>query len=95
MNLADPDDDEGEEEIEQATLPSDRTLEKEYEDGRLRFGQNRNDFFLPHVLGPVDKPRPDADAAEQDESHEAGGELVISGGDAALLLEMPNEALNP
>jgi hypothetical protein len=46
-------------------------------------------------LGPVDKPRPDADASEQDESHEAGGELVISGGDAALLLEMPNEALNP
>ncbi len=47
------------------------------------------------LLGPVDKPRPDADASEQDESHEAGGELVISGGDAALLLEMPNEALNP
>ena len=47
------------------------------------------------MLGPVDKPRPDADASEQDESHEAGGELVISGGDAALLLEMPNEALNP
>jgi hypothetical protein len=46
-------------------------------------------------LGPVDKPRPDADASEQDESHEAGGELVISGGDAPLLLEMANEALNP
>ena len=46
-------------------------------------------------LGPVDKPRPDADASEQDESHEAGGKLIISGGDAALLLEMPNEALNP
>jgi hypothetical protein len=46
-------------------------------------------------LGSVDKPRPDADASEQDESHEAGGELVISGGDAPLLLEMPNEALNP
>jgi hypothetical protein len=43
----------------------------------------------------VDKPRPDADASEQDEPDEAGGELVISGGDAALLLEMPNEALNP
>ena len=47
------------------------------------------------LLGPVDKPRPDADASEQDESHEAGGELIISGGDAALLLEMPNEAVNP
>ena len=46
-------------------------------------------------LGPVDKPRPDADASEQDESHEAGGELVIPGGDAPLLLEMANEALNP
>jgi hypothetical protein len=43
----------------------------------------------------VDKPRPDADASEQDETHEAGGELVISGGDAPLLLEMANEALNP
>jgi hypothetical protein len=43
----------------------------------------------------VDKPRPDTDASEQDESHEAGGELIISGGDATLLLEMPNEALNP
>jgi SAM-dependent methyltransferase len=47
------------------------------------------------ALGPVDKPRPDTDASEQDESHEAGGELIISGGDATLLLEMPNEALNP
>jgi hypothetical protein len=50
---------------------------------------------LPSRLGPVDKPRPDADATEQDETDEAGGELVISGGDAPLLLEMPNEALNP
>jgi Uma2 family endonuclease len=50
---------------------------------------------LVEVLGPVDKPRPDTDASEQDESHEAGGELMISGGDATLLLEMPNEALNP
>jgi hypothetical protein len=49
----------------------------------------------PRILGPVDKPRPDADASDQDESHEAGGELVLSGGDAALLLQMPNEALNP
>jgi hypothetical protein len=53
----------------------------------------------PHVmrrlLGPVDKPRPDADASDQDESHEAGSELVISGGDAPLLFQMANEALNP
>jgi hypothetical protein len=47
------------------------------------------------ILGPVDKPRPDADASWQDESQEAGGEVVISGGDATVLLEMPNEALNP
>jgi len=46
------------------------------------------------ALGPVDKPCPDSDASEQDESHEAGGELVISGGDAPLLLEMANEALD-
>ena len=43
----------------------------------------------------MDKPRPDADASEQDESDEAGGKLVISGGNAALLFEMANEALNP
>src|ERR1700678_2093995 len=47
------------------------------------------------ALGPVDKPRPDTDTSEQDESHKAGGELIISGGDAPLLLEMANEALNP
>ena len=47
------------------------------------------------LLGPVDKPCPDADASEQDESDEAGSELVISGGDTPLLLEMPNEAPNP
>ena len=46
-------------------------------------------------LGPVDKPNPDSDASEQDESDETGGELIISGGDASLLLEMPDEALNP
>ena len=46
-------------------------------------------------LGSVDKPRPNTDASEQDETDEAGGELVISGGDAPLLLEMADEALNP
>ena len=48
-----------------------------------------------HNLGPVDKPSPNTDASEQDESDEAGGEFVISSGDAPLLLEMTNEALNP
>ena len=43
------------------------------------------------ILGPVDKPRPDADASEQDEPQEAVCELVISGSDAPLLLEMANE----
>lgn len=32
------------------TSPSDKKLEKEYEDGRLRVVQDRNDFFLPHVV---------------------------------------------
>jgi hypothetical protein len=43
----------------------------------------------------MDKPHPDSDASEQDESDEAGGELIMSGGDAPLLLEMPDEALDP
>jgi hypothetical protein len=50
---------------------------------------------LARGLGTVDKPDPDSDASEQDESGEAGGELIISGRDAPLLLEMPDEALNP
>ncbi len=51
-------------------------------------------FARDTTLGPVDKPGPDTEASEQDESQEAGGELVISGGDAPLLLEMADEALN-
>jgi hypothetical protein len=47
------------------------------------------------ILGPVDKPSPNTDASEQDESDEAGGEFVIPSGDAPLLLEMANEAFNP
>jgi hypothetical protein len=43
----------------------------------------------------VDEPSPNTDASEQDESDEAGGEFIISSGDAPLLLEMANEALNP
>ena len=46
------------------------------------------------ALGPVDKPDPDTNASEQDKSEEAGCCLVISGGDAPLLLEMTNEALD-
>jgi hypothetical protein len=46
-------------------------------------------------LGPVDKPSPNADASKQDESEEAGGKLVVPGGDAPLLLELTDEALNP
>jgi len=47
------------------------------------------------ALGPVDKPSPNADASQQDESEEAGGKLVVPGGDAPLLLELTDEALNP
>jgi hypothetical protein len=43
----------------------------------------------------VDKLRPDADASEQDETQEAACELVISGSEAPLLLEMANDALDP
>ena len=53
------------------------------------------DPALRAELGPVDKPNPNSDASEQDESDEAGGKLIISGGNAPLLLEMPDEALNP
>ena len=55
----------------------------------------RQNGSIAGTVGPVDKPRPDADASEQDKSDEAGSELVISSGDAPLLLEMPDEALNP
>lgn len=47
-----PDDQEDEEAIV-PVLPasaSDRLIEKEYEQGRLRVTQDRNDFFLPHVV---------------------------------------------
>jgi hypothetical protein len=43
----------------------------------------------------VDKPRPETDASERNAAQEAGGKLVISGGDSPLLLEMANEALKP
>jgi hypothetical protein len=44
------DDEEGEEALEQASSPSDKKLELEYEAGRFRVMQDRNDFFLPHVV---------------------------------------------
>ena len=53
-----------------------------------------NEHIQPD-LGPVDKPSPNADASQQDESEEAGGKLVVPGGDAPLLLELTDEALNP
>ena len=45
-------------------------------------------------LGPVDKPDPEPNAPEQDETEEAGCGLVIPGGDTALFLEMTNEAFD-
>ncbi|MEN5169597.1 DUF262 domain-containing protein [Brevundimonas pondensis] len=33
-----------------ATPPSDKAIEKEFSSGRLRVVQDRNDFFLPHVV---------------------------------------------
>ena len=44
------DEDEEAEEPVQATNPTDRKIEREYDSGRLRVIQERNDFFLPHVL---------------------------------------------
>lgn len=46
----DVDDDEGEDEFAQATSSTDKIIEKAYTDGRLRVVQERNDFFLPHVV---------------------------------------------
>jgi hypothetical protein len=46
------------------------------------------------ALGPVDKPDPDTTASEQDKAQEAACGFVVSGGDAALLLEMADEALD-
>ena len=48
----------------------------------------------PYELGPVDKPDPDTTASEQDKAQEAACGLVVSGGDAALFLEMANEAFD-
>jgi hypothetical protein len=40
---------------------------------------------------PCGQTSPRCGSSEQDDSHEAGGELVISSGVTALLLEMSNE----
>ena len=42
----------------------------------------------------MDKPDPDTTAFEQDKAQEAACGLVVSGGDAALFLEMANEAFD-
>ena len=51
-----------------------------------------HDAFL--VEAPVDKPDPETNAPEQDETEEAGCGLVVPGGNTPLLLEMTNEALD-
>jgi hypothetical protein len=45
-------------------------------------------------LGPVDKPDPESNAAEQDEAEKTAVGLVISGGDPALFLEMADKAFD-
>ena len=45
-------------------------------------------------LGPVDKPDPASDAAEQHEAEEAAGGLVIACGDPALFFEVADAALD-
>jgi pyruvate-formate lyase-activating enzyme len=42
----------------------------------------------------VDKPDPDTTASDQDKAQEAACGLVVSGGDAALFLEMADEAFD-
>jgi hypothetical protein len=45
-------------------------------------------------LVPAVKPDPETNASGQDKAEEAGGRLVIPGGDTPLFLEMTNEALD-
>jgi hypothetical protein len=45
------------------------------------------------ILGLVDKPDPEADAAEQDKAQKATGGLVIPSSNTALFPKMANEAL--
>jgi hypothetical protein len=46
------------------------------------------------MLGTVDKPDPEPDATKQDEPKKTARGLIVSGSNAALLLEMPDEALD-
>ena len=46
-------------------------------------------------LGRVDKSDPVSDRCDLDEAEEAGGELVVAGRDAARVLELIEEALDP
>ena len=46
------------------------------------------------LLGRVDKPDPDAYAAEQDEAEKAGGRVIVSRGDTALVLQLAEEAFD-
>ena len=48
----------------------------------------------PGALGSVDKPDPDADAAEQDEAQEATGSFIVSCGNSSVLLDMADQVLN-
>ncbi len=46
------------------------------------------------MQGPVDKPDPSANSAEQNKTKKTGGGLVVARRNAALLLEMADEALD-
>jgi hypothetical protein len=64
-------------------------------------GYQGDDLTLYHnskqlaTLGRVDKPDPDAYAAEQDEAEKAGGCVIVSRGDTALVLQLAEEAFDP
>jgi hypothetical protein len=54
-----------------------------------------SDKAILSPLGRVDKPDPDAYAAEQDEAEKAGGCVIVSRGDTALVLQLAEEAFDP
>ena len=55
----------------------------------LRDGDN-----LPELLGRVDKFEPVSGGGEMDHSEEAVGQLVVSGGDRPVDLELPEHAFD-
>lgn len=60
-------------------------------------GRKRRIFMLgggSWVLGRVDKPDPEANAAEQDEAQEAGAGLIVAGSDPAAVFQSADEALD-